>query len=141
MPAIKGSLVILKIGDGASPEEFNRLAGGRNVTYSLGGDDIDVTTADDVDPSGATWATFISGVINFNVSIDGILKDKTSFDELITLRTTGASANFQILITDFGTFEGPMVVTSLEGAGPFSDAATYTIQLRAAAPIEWTVAA
>ena len=141
MPAIKGSLVILRIGDGASPEVFTRVAGGRNVTYSLGGDDIDVTTADDVDASGATWATFISGVINFSVSMDGILKDKAAYDELITLRLTGATRNFEVVVTDFGTFAGPMVVTSIEGAGPFSDAATYSIQLRAAAPVEWTVAA
>ena len=140
MPAIKGSNVRLLKGDGASTETFTILAGSRNVNYGLSGNEIDTTTADDINEDGITWRTYIGGIIDFQASLDGLLKDADAFDELVTARLTDEVANYQVEIEDFGTFEGPMRVTQLDGTGQFDDAAGYSISVRAAGAVSWTKA-
>lgn len=140
MAAIKGSRVRLKLGDGASPEVFTTVAGLRNTNWSISGNEIDTTTADDIDASGVTWRTYIGGIIDFSVSGDGVLKDVDATDALIQARIADTVANYQVEIEDFGVFEGPMRVTQMEGGGAYDDAATFTISVRAASAITWTKA-
>ena len=140
MPAKKGSLVRLLKGDGASPEGFTVLSGGRNVNWTAGGQGIDVTTSDDVDPNGVTWRTKIPGIAEFTASLDGIIKDALAFADLVDDALTGAQSNYRLDIAGFGTFEGPMIVTNLGGSGDFDGAATYQINVEAAAALTFTPA-
>ncbi len=140
MAAIKGARVRLKLGDGASPEVFTTVAGIRNVQWTISGNEIDTTTADDIDESGVTWRTYIGGIIDFGVSGDGILKDVDAMDTLIQARIADTVSNYQVELETYGVFEGPMRVTQIEGAGPFDDAGTFNIALRAASAISWTKA-
>lgn len=138
MAAIKGSKVTLKKGDGASPEVFTTIAGSRNVTFTLGGTEIDITTSDNIS-SGVTWRSYISGIVDFSANLEGVLKDKSTFDDLVTDKLNGTVANFQLDIDTYGTFEGPMTVTQVDGAGQYDDAATFTIGIRANDAVTWTV--
>jgi len=53
MPAQKSNLMLLKRGDGGSPETFTTLAGIRAKGLSINNNPIDVTTDDNVSPIGA----------------------------------------------------------------------------------------
>lgn len=139
MAVIKGDKVVLKKGNGASPEVFTAVAGARNVNFSLGGDEIDTTTADDIQ-SGVTWRTYISGIADFSASFAGLIKDKATFNALIADRLADTVANYQLEITGFGTFQGPMRVTTIEGAGEFSDVGTVNVTVRAASALTYTPA-
>lgn len=141
MAAIKGSLIKLKKGDGASPEVFTTIAGSRSVRLNLGGDQIDITTADDINASGISWRTYMTGIVDFEANFDGVIKDKTTFNALIAARLADTVVNHQLEITGFGTFEGPMLITSFEVNGDFSDAATFGVGVRAAGALTYTPAA
>lgn len=141
MPAIKGSLIKLKKGDGASPEVFTAIAGSRNVSLNLGGDRIEITTADDINASGVSWRTYIAGIVDFSASFNGVIKNVASFNALIASRLADTVENYQLEITGYGTFEGPMTITSFEVNGEFSDAGTFTVGVSASGPISYTPAA
>lgn len=140
MAVIKGSEVSLKQGDGGDPTEiFTVVAGSRSVSYSLGGDEIDTTTADDI-ASGVTWRTYISGIADFSANFDGLIKDKDTYNGLINDRLADTVRNYQLNVEGYGTFEGPMRVTTIEGSGEFSDAATFRVTVRAASALTYTAA-
>ena len=139
MAAIKGSKVVLRVGDGAEPtENFSVLAGARGVDINLGGDEIDTTSADDI-AEGVTWRTYMSGMADLSISFDGIIKDKASFNQIIADRLTDVVRNYQVEIEGFGTFAGSGRVTVSNPSGQFDQAATFSVTIRAAAA--WTYTA
>ena len=136
MAAIKGSKVQLKVGNGAEPTEaFAILAGARGVDVNLGGDEIDTTTADDIE-DGVTWRTYMSGMADLSISFDGIIKDKASFNQIIADRLNDVIRNYQVDIDGFGMFAGPGRVTISNPSGQFDQAATFSVTIRAAGA--WT---
>ena len=136
MAAIKGSKVRLKVGDGAEPvEAFSVIAGARGVDLSLGGDEIETTTADDI-AQGVTWRTYMSGMADLSISFDGIIKDKASFNQIIADRLNDVIRNYQVDIEGFGIFAGPGRVTISNPSGQFDQAATFSVTFRAAGA--WT---
>lgn len=140
MAAIKGSKVVLKQGDGASPTEaFTAVAGARNVNVSLGGQEIDTTTADDIQ-AGVTWRTYISGIADFSATMDGVIKDKDTFNGLAADRLNDTVRNYQVEIEGFGTYEGPCRITVFDVSGQFDDAATFNMTVRAAGAMTYTPA-
>lgn len=138
--AIKGALITLEVGDGASPEVFAPFIGSRNVRFTLGGSEIDVTTADDIDANSAVWSTYISGVNDFSASIDGVMKTAASMVQAMNDRAADTVRNYQLVVKDKFTVSGPMRITTFEASGDYSDTATYSITVRAAASLTITAA-
>lgn len=138
MAVIKGSNVQLQQGDGGDPTEtFTVVAGSRSVNFSLGGDEIDTTTADDI-ASGVTWRTYISGIADFSASFDGLIKDKATFNGIVADRLADTVRNYKLDIEGYGEFDGPCRVTVVEGAGNFDDVATVSVTVRAAGAMTYT---
>ena len=50
----------------------------------------------------------------------------------------GAVKNYQIVIPDFGTVEGPFQITSLEFAGEHNGEVTYELSLESAGALTFT---
>lgn len=141
MAAIKGSKVVLKVGDGGDPTEtFAALAGARGVDLSLGGDELDTTTADDI-ADGVTWRTYISGIADLSISFDGVIKDKASFNQIIADRLGDTVRNYEVEITGFGTFAGPGRVTISNPSGQFDAVASFAVTVRASGAWTYTPAA
>jgi TP901-1 family phage major tail protein len=138
--AMKGALITLEVGDGASPEAFTAFAGSRSVRFSLGGSEIDVTTADDIDANSAVWSTYISGVNDFSASFDGVMKTATTMVQAMQDRAADTVRNYQLVVKDKFTISGPMRITTFEGNGEYSDAATYSVTIRAASALTITAA-
>ncbi|MEM1396138.1 MAG: phage major tail protein, TP901-1 family, partial [Pseudomonadota bacterium] len=57
MPAQRGLDILLKLGDGATPETFSSVAGLRVASFSLNAETVDATNAD----SPGRWRELISG--------------------------------------------------------------------------------
>jgi len=139
--AIKGALVRLKVGDGGDPSEtFDDVVGSRSISFSFGGSEIDVTTADDIDASSAVWNTYISGTNDFSATTSGIIKTAADFVQMLNDKAADTVRNYELEIKDKVTISGPMRITTLEGSGEYSDAATYSITVRAAAALTITAA-
>ena len=133
MAAQKGKDILLKIGDGAAPEVFTTVAGVRARTISLNARSVDATDSD----SAGRWRELLAGagVRQASVSGAGVFRDAAS-DALIRAAFFAQSAdNWQLIVPDFGTLEGPFLVAALEYAGEHEGEATYAITLASAGEV------
>ena len=139
MPAQQGRAVLLKIGTGTgSPEVFQTVAGLRAKQLQLNTETVDVTHADSV----GHWRELLAGggPRSLALSGNGLFKDETS-DELVRAAFFNqAIVNWQAIVPDFGTFEGPFQITSLEYGGTYDGAATFSVTLQSAGAVTFVAA-
>jgi len=132
MAAQKGSSLLVKIGDGASPEAFTTIGGLRSTSISLNDEAVDVTT---MDSSNARTLLANGGIQTITISGSGVFTDAASEGTLRTKFGASSFSNFQIIIPDFGTYTGAFMVASLEYAGEFNGEVTYSVTLESSGPI------
>ena len=133
MAAQKGKDILLKIGDGESPEVFTTVAGLRARTISLNARSVDATDSD----SAGRWRELLAGagVKQASVSGAGIFRDAASDALIRTAFFAQTADNWQLIVPDFGTLEGPFLVAALEYAGEHEGEATYAITLASAGEV------
>lgn len=138
----KGRLMLIKIGDGATPTEaFTTLCGLRSKTLTINNAEVDVTSADCTTPGGPLWTEVMDGAKRVSVSGNGYFKDETAEATLTTLALADTPmGNFQIIVPDFGTFEGEFMVSSVEFGGEQEDGVTYSLSLASSGEVTFTPA-
>ena len=136
MKAQAGKGVLLKIGDGGSPETFTSLAGLRAKTLSLNARAVDVTHAD----SPGRWRELLdgAGVRKAAISGAGIFVDSAADETVRGVFFDQARRSFQVIVPDFGVIEGPFLVTALEYSGRHDSEASYSLSLSSAGALSFT---
>lgn len=129
MAAQKGLDILLKLGNGASPEVFTSVAGLRTKTITHNKDQVDVTSADNVD----RWRELLAGaaVKSFTVSGSGVLKDSAVMKDIMEHSQEDTFPNWQVIVPGIGVFEGPFQ-TTMSLAGDHDGEATYDISMESA---------
>jgi len=136
-----GRAMLLKIGDGGGSEVFTALAGINSKTLTINNSAIDVTTPDASSPAGALFAASLSGLKTFSLSADGVFLDETAEARLNTVAMAAdASANFQIVVPDFGTYAGNFRVTSLVFGGETEGGVTFSASMESNGAVTFTAA-
>jgi len=129
MTAQRGKDLLLKIGDGASPENFTTLAGLRATTLAFNAQSIDITNADSAD----MWRELLNaGVKSATISGSGVFKDAASDAALRTTFFNQTLCNWQIVIPHFGTVSGPFKLASLSYEGPYDGEVKLSLSLASA---------
>lgn len=138
MTAQKGKDLLLKI-DSNGLGSFVTVAGLRSKRIAFNSETVDITDAD----SAGRWRELLagSGVQRAAISGAGIFKDAASDASVRTRFFSGAIVEWQMIVPDFGTVEGPFQITSLEYAGNHEGEVTFEIALESAGAIDFTVAA
>ena len=133
MAAQKGSALLMKIGDGASPEVFTTIGGLRSTSISLNEEAVDVTTKD----SSGKYRELLAqgGIVTVSVSGSGVFTDSASETSLKGSFNASSFDNYQFIVPDFGTFTGAFMVASLEYAGEYNGEVTYTVTFESAGSI------
>lgn len=136
MTAQRGKDLLLKIGDGGSPESFETLAGMRAKTISLNARTVDATNAD----SAGAWRELLAGagVKACTVSGSGLFKDEAADATARTVFFDQSARNWQLAIPSFGVIEGPFLIASLEYSGRHDGEAEYAISLASAGALSFT---
>jgi TP901-1 family phage major tail protein len=136
MTAQAGKDVLLKIGDGGSPESFTTLAGLRAKTLSLNARVVEVTHAD----SPGRWRELLdgAGVRQAAISGAGIFVDSAADETVRGVFFDQAKRRFQVIVPDFGVIEGPFLVSALEYSGRHDGEASYSISLSSAGALSFT---
>jgi TP901-1 family phage major tail protein len=136
MSAQKGKDLLIKIGDGADPENFTTVAGLRATTLAFNAQAIDVTNADSADQ----WRELLAGggVKSATISGSGIFKDAASDTALRTAFFNQTLSNWTIVIPGFGTVTGPFKVTSLSYEGPYDGELKLALSLTSAGALTFT---
>lgn len=133
MPAQRGSKLLIKRGDGATPTEaFTTVGALQNASLSINGNPIEVTTSDDVDVNDEIWRSYITGPKDLSVSGNGIGKDLEPIQSVYNDFATGAITNYEIVVPNLGTFTLPIIVGNMEFTGQFDNAQGFSITLQSA---------
>ena len=138
MGAQAGKDMLLKIGDGGSPEAFTTVAGLRARTISLNARTVDVTDGD----SSGRWRELLAGagVKSAAVAGQGVFRDAASDARMREVFFSQAAATGRLIVPDFGQLEGPFLVSALEYAGEHDGEATFAISLASAGAVSFAAA-
>jgi TP901-1 family phage major tail protein len=130
MSAQKGKDLLVKIGDGATPENFTTVAGLRATSLAFNAQNIDITSNDSTD----LWRELLAGggMKTATFTGSGVFKDAASDAALRSAFFAQSLPNFQIVIPGFGTVSGPFKVASLQYDGPFDGEVKITLSLASA---------
>ncbi|EDM71978.1 Phage major tail protein, TP901-1 [Roseobacter sp. AzwK-3b] len=137
MAVQNGKDLLVKIdltGDG----NFQTVAGLRATRVSFNAESVDVTSLE----SGGGWRELLggAGVKSAAISGSGIFRDAASDARARQIFFDGEVPDFQVVIPDFGTVEGPFQVTAIEYAGTHDGEATYEMALASAGQLTFTAA-
>lgn len=130
MAAQKGKDLLVKMHDGTA---YVTVAGLRSRTLAFNAQSVDITHAE----SAGRWRELLdgAGVKRASASGSGVFKDAASDALVRQLFFSGALANCQLVIPDFGTLEGPFQVTALEIAAEHDREVTFDLTLESAGEI------
>ena len=136
MAAQKGKDLLIKIGNGATPETFATVAGLRATTLAFNAQNVDVTNADSSD----MWRELLSGagVKSAAITGSGVFKDAASDALLRSAFFSQTLCNWQIVIPDFGTVAGPFKLASLQYEGPYDGELKLSLSLASAGALTFT---
>ena len=136
MAAQRGKDMLLKIGDGGSPEAFVAVAGLRARTISLNARTVDATDSD----SAGRWRELLAGtgVRSVAVSGAGVFRDAAA-DALVRQSFFDQTARgWRLILPDFGQLDGPFLVVALDYAGDHEGEATFALSLASAGAVTFT---
>jgi TP901-1 family phage major tail protein len=133
MAGQRGRDVLIRIGDGGSPEAFVTVAGIRTRTIALSAGLVDATTAQ----SPQAWRQLIAGAGTKRVEVagSGVFVDAISDARLRAAYFNGEAASLRLVIAGFGVLAGPFAIAELTHAGEHDDEATFAIRLASAGVI------
>lgn len=137
MAAQDGRNFLLKIGDGQSPETFATVGGFQTNAITLGEATVDITNKGSPDKFREAMR---AGVKTVALSGNGIFTDSASEEAVRANYFGSAVLNWQVEIPDFGTMEGPFIITQLAYTGPDNAAVTYSLSLESAGSIAFAAA-
>jgi len=131
MVAKKGKDLLLKVEmPGAG---FITVAGLRARQVSLNTEIVDVTDSE----SAGRWRQLLAdaGLRRASLSGSGLFKDAASDANIRGIFFNSTISNWQVIIPDFATLEGPFQIVSLEYAGQHDGEVTFDISLESAGEI------
>ena len=137
MTAQKGKDLLLKVdSDGAG--SFTTVAGLRARTLAFNAASVDVTDAE----SAGRWRELLegAGLKTARISGSGIFKDAASDETVRQYFFAGTIRDWQVIVPDFGTVEGPFQIASLEYGGRHDGEVSFDLSLESAGVLSFTAA-
>lgn len=136
-----GRALLVKIGDGETPEVFANLCGLNSKSLTINNSAIDVTTPDCTAPEGALWTETLNGLKNVSISGDGLFEDSVAEARMNTI-AMGAdnTCNFEVVIPDFGSYSGAFRLASVDFGGETEGGVTYSLSLESNGAITFVAA-
>ena len=127
MAGQRGRDVLIRIGDGGSPEAFVSVAGMRARTISLSAGLVDATTA--ASPQAWREVAAGAGAKRAEVSGSGVFKDAASDARIRVAYFNGEAPRFRLVIPGFGVMQGPFVISELSYSGEHDGEAGFAVRL------------
>ena len=136
MSAQKGKDLLVKISDGAGG--FTTVAGLRTRRLAFNAETVDITNAE----SSNRWRELLdgAGVKRASITGRGLFKDAATDAAMRQTFFDGSVLDYQIVIPDFGTVQGPFQLTNLEFAGEYNGEVTYDVSMESAGELTFTAA-
>lgn len=137
MAVQSGKDLLIKM-DMTGAGQFETIAGLRATRISFNAETVDVTSLD----SAGGWRELLAGagVKAASLSGSGVFRDETTDERARAVFFNGEIPQFQVIIPDFGTVEGPFQITSIEYAGSYNGEATFELSMASAGMLSFASA-
>ncbi len=137
MAAQSGKDMLLKL-DETGSGSFVTVAGLRTRSLAFNAAAIDVTDAE----SAGRWRELLAGggIKRAAVAGSGIFKDASSDATIRALFFAGTIRNWQLILPDFGTVEGPFQIVALEFSADHAGEVTFELALEGAGQLGFSAA-
>ncbi len=135
MTAQRGCDLLLKLdSDGAG--SFVTVAGLKTRRLALNAASVDITNSDSTD----RWRELLAGAGTRQASLSGsgLFRDADSDALVRSLFFEGLIRDWQVVIPDFGTLQGPFQITALEYGGTHDAEVTYELALESAGVLSFS---
>lgn len=136
MVAQKGSLLLLKVGDGATPtENFTTVGGLRTTGFTHNNQTVDTTNKD----SGA-WRQLLDGAGTRSISISGsgVFTNAASEETVRGFAMSNQIKNYRLTFGNGDSLTGTFQIASYQRAGNYNGEETYALTLVSAGAITFT---
>ena len=119
--------LVIKRGDGASPEVFTFVCGLRTRSFQMSNAQIDTTVPNCDNPAQPIVATSRPGRQTLTFSGDGLFdSDEVGQDVADDARLQRVTINYQVIVPGYGTFEGPFMISDFEFSGDMEDPLAFS---------------
>lgn len=137
MAAQKGKDLLVKI-DMTGTGNFETVAGLRATRITFNAQAVDVTNLE----STGGWRELLggAGVRSAQISGSGVFRDADTDERARQMFFDGDIPDFQVIVPDFGSIEGPFQITSIEYSGNHDGEAVYEISLASAGALNFVAA-
>lgn len=133
----KGRTLLIKMKGAA--DTFDVLCGLTTKTLTINNEEVDVTTADCDEPDGPTWTEVLDGVKRVSVSGNGLSKKENAEATLARVAMDSPPvAELQIIVPNFGTFEGSFFLQSGEFGGEQAGGVTFSLTAASTGTVTFT---
>ena len=133
MAAGPGRAMVIKIGDGASPEVFTAVAGARIDGIRINNELVNVSDK----TAAARKLLDGGGEVSWSMNISGIYLDNAQVVLLRTKAGNGALTNFELDVHTFGTYSGSFQVQNYEENGDYNGAITFSATMESSAAVTY----
>ena len=135
MTAQKGKDLLLKVRN-AADDAYVTVAGLRARSLSFNAESVDISHAD----SAGRWRELLSGAGMRRASLSGggLFKDSESDERIRAMFFDGAIVQWQVIIPDFGSLEGPFQITALEYSGQHDNELAFELAMESAGLLTFT---
>jgi predicted secreted protein len=135
----QGLALLLKRGDGGSPEVFTTLCGFKDRSLNLSTSQIDTTAQDCNAALGVpVQETSAPGKQSRSFNVSGNFEDDVAGKATVDDARLGNVTNYQIIVPGYGTFEGPMFWTDFTLDGPIEGDMEFSGTLVAQSALTFT---
>lgn len=134
MASQKGKDLLLKV-DTSGAGVYATVAGLRTRSLAINAETVDVTHAE----SAGQWRELLAGagVRSARLSGSGVFKDSASDATIRDYAFNATIRNWQVIVPDFGTIEGPFQISALEFGGRHDGEVTFEIALESAGQLSF----
>lgn len=129
MAVQSGKDLLIKM-DMTGAGQFETIAGLRATRISFNAETVDVTSLDS--PGGWRQLLAGAGVKAASLSGSGVFRDAATDERARAVFFNGEIPDFQVVIPDFGTIEGPFQITAIEYSGTYNGEATFEMSMGSA---------
>lgn len=133
-----GRLLLIKLGDGNTPEVFTNLCGLKDRSFDLSANSVDTTKPSCTNPGGPVQKTGRPGITSRTFSGSGTFVSSEIMKAFMGNIINTSAFNAQVVVPGLGTFEGPYFATNFTFDGDMENDLQFNGTFEAADALTFT---
>jgi predicted secreted protein len=126
MPSQNGRDLLLKIGNGGSPETFATIGAARTVDMSIGNQPADITA---MNSNGVAVLQADAGVQSMEIMLQGLFKDSAAEEALRAAAFNRTANDYQLVFPNGAIYAACFVIGDYKRSGSYDGLESFTVML------------